>query len=148
MYRERNGLQLPLLGLFSQQQLKDAINKSVIDEATAAEFYSRLLKEAPERLHYEFIEHAREDEVNHLNHFEKLYYHYFGTKPQYKIEPVHYPNYKHGILMALKNELEAADFYRDVQLTVKDQLVRDTFYLAMVDELEHATQFSTLYSQL
>jgi rubrerythrin len=50
--------------------------------------------------------------------------------------------------MALRDELEAAEFYRDMQLSVKDQLVRDTYYLAMVDELEHATKFSTLYNQL
>ena len=50
--------------------------------------------------------------------------------------------------MALIDELEAAEFYRDIQLSVMDQLVKDVFYYAMVDELEHATQFSTLLNQL
>ena len=40
------------------------------------------------------------------------------------------------------------EFYRDVQLSTTDQLIRDTFYLAMVDELEHATMFSTLYNTI
>ena len=48
--------------------------------------------------------------------------------------------------MALEDELEAAEFYRDVQLSTNDQLIKDTFYFAMVDELEHATMFSTLYN--
>jgi rubrerythrin len=148
MYRGQNGIKLPLLGTLSNQQLKDMLGKTIIDEATAAEFYTRLLKETPDSLHYEFIQHTREDELEHLDHFEKLYYHYFGTRPQFRIEQVHYPNYKEGILMALRDELEAVEFYRDMQLSVKDPLVRDTYYLAMVDELEHATKFSTLYNQI
>lgn len=50
--------------------------------------------------------------------------------------------------MALKDELEAGEFYRDIQLSTMDKLIRDTFYFAMVDELEHATMFSTLYNTL
>ena len=50
--------------------------------------------------------------------------------------------------MALQSELDAIDFYRNIQLSVKDQIIRDTFYLAMVDELGHAIQFSTLYNQI
>ena len=50
--------------------------------------------------------------------------------------------------MALKDELEAAEFYRDVMLSSTDQLVRDTFFMGMVDELEHATQFGVLYGTL
>lgn len=142
MYQVRS----PILGALTNQQLQQALNKAIVDEATAAEFYTRLLKEAPNTLHYEFIENAREEELNHLNNFEKLYYSLYGCKPTYKTDYIQYPNYKEGLLMALKSELEAADFYRDVQLSVKNPVVRDTFYYAMVDELEHATQFSTLYN--
>ncbi|MGI6574634.1 MAG: ferritin-like domain-containing protein [bacterium] len=139
---------LPLLGPHSFRQMLHHIYRSIIDEATAAEFYSRLLREAPDELHREFIEHAYEDEQEHLQAFMRLFYHFTGQRPQYTIAPVEYPNYKAGILMALKDELEAAEFYRDVQLSTTDQLVKDTFYFAMIDELEHATQFSTLYNTL
>ena len=135
----------PLLGAITRQELKESILQSMIEEATAAEFYSRLLKEAPNDLHYEFIEHARDDELEHLERFEKLYQYLYRSKPQYNIEKIQYPDYRNGLLMALKDELEAAEFYRDIQLSVKEQVARDTFYYAMVDELEHATQFSVLY---
>jgi len=148
MINQQNALQVPLLGSLTTQQFKDAVYKSIVDEATAAEFYSRLLQEAPNQLHYAFIEHARQDELEHLSFFEKLYYQYFRTQPQYQIEPVQYPGYKDGLLMALQSELEAVEFYRNMQLSVKDQIARDTYYLAMVDELEHATQFSTLFNQI
>lgn len=139
---------LPILGPKSFAQIIQYIYESIVDEATAAEFYARLLKEAPDELHREFIQHAFEDEIEHLQAFTKLYCHFTGRMPQYTITPVRYPNYREGLLIALKDELEAAEFYRDVQLSTTDQLIRDTFYLAMVDELEHATQFSTLYNTL
>ena len=148
MYQNDNGNQLPILGLLTSQQLRDALMQSIVSEATAIDFYTRLLKEAPNRLHSQFIQDALDDETSHLNNFECLYYQYFGMKPQYQIEPIQYPSYKDGILMALQDELRAAGFYRDIQLSVKDPLVRDIFYLPMVDELEHATQYSTLYNQL
>jgi rubrerythrin len=137
---------LPILGTKSFKEVLQYIYDAIVSEATAAEFYARLLKEAPNKLHRNFIQHAFDDEVEHLQAFTKLYCYYTGKVPQYNITPVCYPNYKAGILMALEDELEAAEFYRDVQLSTNDQLIKDTFYFAMVDELEHATMFSTLYN--
>lgn len=139
---------LPILGPVSFQQIIEYIYDAIVGEATAAEFYGRLLKDAPDDLHREFINHAREDELEHLEKFTKLYLYFTGHMPYYFITPVEYSNYKEGILIALKDELEAAEFYRDVQMSTTDQLIKDTFYYAMVDELEHATQFSTLYNTL
>lgn len=140
--------QMPVLGPQSFERLLANIYQSIIDEATAADFYSRLLMEAPDELHREFIRHAYEDELMHLEAFLHLYRYFTVRAPQYNITPVQYRNYKEGILMALKDELEAAEFYRDVMLSSTDQLVRDTFFMAMVDELEHATQFGVLYGTL
>ncbi len=140
--------QLPLHGPNDFGRLLRNIYDSIVDEATAAEFYSRLLREAPDSLHREFIQHAYQDELEHLDAFTRLYRHFTGQSPRYTIQPIQYRTYKEGILMALKGELEAGGFYRDVQLSTTDQLVRDTFYLAMVDELEHATQFGVLYNTL
>lgn len=140
--------QLPILGPYCFQQIIQSIYEAIVGEATAAEFYSRLLMEAPDDLHREFIEHARDDELEHLYAFSRLYCHLTGQMPQYSITPVVYADYKEGILLALKDELKAGEFYRDIQLSTTDNLIRDTFYYAMVDELEHATMFSTLYNTL
>jgi rubrerythrin len=148
MYPNNNRVQYPILGLLTAQQLQDALMQAITSEATAIDFYTRLLNEAPNRLQFEFIQDAHDDEVSHKNHFEWLYNQYYGMLPQYQIQPVQYPSYKEGILMALEDELRAAAFYRDVQLSVNDPIVRDYFYLPMVDEMEHATQFSTLFNQL
>jgi rubrerythrin len=140
--------QNPLFGNMTPQQLKDNLLRSMKDEASAAEFYTRLMNEAPDELHKMFIMDARDDELKHLQRFENLYVYYFGTKPQFDVEYIEYPDYKEGILMALKSELQAATFYRDVQLSTKDPLVRDTFYYPMIDEIEHANQFGILYNRL
>lgn len=140
--------QMPILGIPDFSKLIAHIYKAIVDEATAAEFYSRLLTETPDKLHREFVEHAYMDEMEHLEAFSKLYAYYTGQMPRYKITPVEYGSYKEGILMALKGELEAAEFYRDVKVSNTDPLVRDTFFYAMVDELEHATQFGVLYNTI
>ena len=140
--------QMPILGPHDFDRLLDNILESIIDEATAADFYARLLEEAPNSLHRRFIMHAYEDELEHLEAFSRLYKHFTGVKPRYTIVPVQYATYEEGILMALEDELEAAEFYRDVILSSTDQLVRDTFFHAMVDELEHATQFGVLFGTL
>jgi len=140
--------QMPILGPYSFPEVIQFVYEAIIGEATAAEFYSRLINDAPDELHREFIQHAHDDELEHLYAFTKLYCYLTGTLPQYTIEPVMFENYKTGLLMALKDELEAGEFYRDIQLSSMDMLIKDTFYFAMVDELEHATMFSTLYNSI
>jgi rubrerythrin len=138
-------LRIPLFGQMSSRQLHDALNRSLTDEATAADFYTRLLQIAPagDRA---FITEARDDELFHLHNFQNLYEQLFGSRPPVSISPTPFSDYRQGLMTALTGELDAAGFYRDVQLSNKDPVVVDLFYLAMVDELEHATRFSTLYN--
>ena len=145
MYNQQKW-QLPLLGTLTQQQFHDDLLETITDEASAIDFYTRLMKQAPDDLNYDFLNQIREDEMKHLSNFERLYIQYFGAEPQYTIKNVQFPSYKEGILMSLQDESGAAEFYRDIQLSVMDPLIRDTFYLAMVDELRHATLLSTLYN--
>lgn len=148
MLRQQNNMQSPLLGTMTPQQFREMLINFMKEEAMASEFYSRLVNNAPNETHRAFILDARDDELNHLQKFEKLYVQYFGEKPQYSITYVVFPDYKEGLLMALKDELQAATAYRDMQLSTKDPIVRDTFYYAMVDELTHANQFGVLFNSV
>lgn len=136
------------LELKSFKKILIYLYQSLVDEATTTELYSKLSKEAPNELHQDFIEHAYEDKLDHLQTFTQLYRHFTGQNPCYKINPIEYENYSNGLLIALKEKLKFADFYRAIQLSTTNQLIKDTFYMAMVDELEHATQFNTLYSNV
>ncbi len=137
---------LPILHLPNPNELKSKVYEAIVGEATAIEFYSRLLKEAPNELNREFIQETINDETKHLEAFSQLYQHLTGQQPHYSIKPVQYSSYKEGLLIAMKDELKAAHFYKTMINSNTDPLVRDTFFFAMVDELEHATQFGLLYS--
>jgi rubrerythrin len=137
---------LPLKGPKPFDQIIHYIHKAIEGEAITAEFYCKLLKEAPNKLHKDFIEHAYNDELEHIQVFTKLFCYYTDISPQYHVTPICVPCYKDGLLKAMLDELETVNFYRNVQLSTTDQLIIDTFYMVMVDELEHATLFSTLYS--
>ena len=137
---------LPLKGPKSFDQILHFIHKAIEDEANAADFYRHLLKEAPNKLHCEFIQHAYDDELEHLQIFIKLYRYYTDCEPKYCVNQAPFPCYRDGLLAALIGELKAVNFYRNVQLSTMDQVIIDTFYMVMVDEQEHATMFSTLYN--
>lgn len=146
MQRQHSRPETPLPGNLTRQQLEEVLRDSMTDEATAAEFYTNLINESPDNFHAEFIEHARDDELIHLDYFKRLYRCLFGRDAEYGIEETKYANYETGLLTALKGEYEAAGTYRDVELSVTDPLIRETFYYAMIDEIEHANRFSTLYN--
>ena len=137
---------LPLKGPKCFDQILHCILKAIEDEANAAEFYRCLLKEAPNKLHCEFIKHAYEDELEHLQIFTKLYQYYTDCIPKYCVNPVHIKCYRDSLLEALIGELKTVEFYRNVQLSTMDQVIIDTFFMVMVDEQSHAPMFSTLYN--
>jgi len=139
---------LPLKGPKSFDQILCLIKKAIEEEAKAAEFYRRLLKDAPNKLHCEFIQAAYEDELRHLQILSRLYTYYTDCDPKYCAEAPCYPCYRDGLLKALIDELKAVEFYRDIQLSTMDLVIRDSFYMIMVDEQSHATMFSTLYSNV
>lgn len=135
---------LPLKGPKPFDQILNYIHKAIEDEANAADYYSRLLKDAPNKLNQDFIQKAYRDETEHLQIFIKLFCYYTDIEPKYCVNPIPIPCYKDALLKALIAELETVEFYRNVQLSTMDQVIIDTFYMVMVDELEHATIFSTL----
>ncbi|MDD3172286.1 MAG: ferritin-like domain-containing protein [Herbinix sp.] len=137
---------LPLKGPKTFDEIIHFIHRAIEDEANTADFYCHLLKEAPNKLHADFIQHAYRDELEHIEIFTKLYCYYTDKVPDYCITPIRFPCYKEGLLLALTGELETVEFYRNVQLSTMDQVIIDTFYMVMVDELGHATMFSTLFS--
>jgi rubrerythrin len=138
---------LPIIGMNDLSDLIKSLHQFIIGEATDIDFYSRLIKDAPNDLHREFIKHALDDEKKHLEAFKKLYKHFTGRTPQYTIKPITYNTYKEGLLIALKDELEATDKYRDVIISYTDQLVKETLFLTSTDEMGHAVRFGVLYNE-
>jgi rubrerythrin len=126
------------------QELLNAIFEGIKGEAAAIDFYSRLIKNAPNKKHREDIQHALEDEKIHLKKFTKLYKSLSGQDPVYQIKKTKYDTYEEGLRMAYEDELEAYEDYRNSYLLTQNLQVRDVFFLALTDEMEHATRFGFL----
>jgi len=125
-------------------QVTKAVLDAIIGEATAIDFYNRLLTAAPNQKHKENIHHALEDEKIHLQLFTQLYIALTGQQPIYQIKKEEFSNYNEGLRMAYEDELEAYENYRNAYLLTQDQYIRDVFFRAMTDENEHAMRFGFL----
>ncbi|MFD1037046.1 ferritin family protein [Virgibacillus byunsanensis] len=127
------------------EQVLQALVDGMEGESEAIDFYTRLAKMAPTNMARDAVEHALEDEKIHLQLFIDLYKNLTGKSPNYKKRKKQFANFKEGIMLAYKDELEAYEQYRDDYLLTSDQEIRDTFFLAMSDEIEHATRFGFVY---
>jgi rubrerythrin len=130
------------------RKIIDMILHGIKGEATAVQFYQQLAKKALSERAREDVLHALEDEKIHLKQFVDLYVMLTGKRPVYKAEEVSFNTFKEGLELARKDELEAYEDYRDAYLATRDQMIRDVFFLAMTDEIEHALRFSFLLSEL
>ncbi|MFC3041532.1 ferritin family protein [Virgibacillus xinjiangensis] len=131
-----------------QTELLEALLRAMEGESRAIDFYERLRKTAPSRMAQEKVEHVLEDERLHLEMFVDLYRALSGKSPKYRTRKKQISGFKEGIREAFEDEIEAYEFYRDNYLLTQDGRVRDVFFHAMTDEMEHATRFGFMYRDL
>lgn len=122
-------------------QLAGAIN----DQAGAVLFYDKLEEMAPSQ-YRDFVTHAKNDEMEHVRLFRKLYRRLTGYQPSVQAETTQFSSYKEGIDIAFRRELEAAELYRDMYLSTRVPKIRDTLFKTMTDEMEHAQRFNFLFT--
>lgn len=137
--------QQPLEEQALQKQIVQATMSAIKGEASAIEFYTRLEAIAPTAFAKEQVHHALQDEKVHLKLFEDLYKNLTGSKPTYTIKKTSFKNFQDGLKKAYQEELDAYEAYRNAYLLTNNQYIRDVFFHAMTDEIEHATRFSYLY---
>ncbi len=129
-------------------EVLEALINGMEGESQAIDFYSRLVKMAPNKVAKESVEHALSDERTHLKLFINLYKQLTGRSPSYNKPKASFDNFKEGIMIAFYDELEAYETYRDDYLLTQNQMIRDVFFQAMSDEIEHATRFGFIYQTL
>lgn len=130
------------------EEVLDALVKGMEGESEAIDFYTRLAKMAPDKIGREAVEHALADERVHLKLFINLYKQLSGKSPNYNKPKKKFDDFKEGIMIAFNDELEAYESYRDAYLLTQNQMIRDVFFQAMSDEIEHAARFSFVYHML
>ncbi|UZJ78703.1 ferritin-like domain-containing protein [Fictibacillus sp. KU28468] len=126
------------------QQLLNILMSSIIGEATAIDFYTRLANEAPNEYSKNVLLNAAKDEKTHLQLFTRLYTSLTGKQPNYKIRPVKITNFRQSLFEAYEDELSDYEKYRNAYLFTQDPTIRDTFFRPYTDEIKHATRFSFL----
>lgn len=124
------------------------LQKAIDNEWSAFYFYKDLKVKTNNPLFVDFIGHAMEDEKKHFEMFQYLHYLLSGKYYENKQDKVEYTTFKEGVLIALKDELEAAEFYRDMLFYIPKQQAYQPLFVAMTDEMEHSTRFSTIYNSL
>jgi rubrerythrin len=122
--------------------------KAMRGEAEARKYYKKLIGMAPNEKEADIIEHFYEDETKHLSKFRMLFEMITGNEPEISnAKSPDFDSYIKGIEQAIFDELEAYEFYRDIYLSSKNQLVRDIFFEALTDENEHAAHLNYLYTK-
>lgn len=126
--------------------------KAIFDERKAQLFYRALLAMATTPFQKRNIQHALDDEIKHEKMLTRIYHTLTGQAP-----PVPYPTMANvgaipdlatGLQMALEDELEAAEHYRDMFRMTTVLWLRDELFELQTDEMEHATRFSFLRAEL
>ena len=79
-----------------------------------------------------------------MKQFTDLYVALTGRQPVYQIDKVTFNTYREGLQKAYEAELEAYEEYRNSYLLTQNLPVRDVFFRALTDEIEHATRFGFL----
>ncbi|GGD23760.1 ferritin family protein [Pontibacillus salipaludis] len=131
-----------------QSDFMKNLEAAIEAEWTANDFYKRLQEETPNPLFKEFIQHAEDDEEKHYHSFQKLYYQLTGRYYEHPMKRNEFESFEDGVVEALKDELEASELYRDMLLHMPVQYAYEPLFIAMTDEMEHATRFSTIYGRL
>ncbi len=122
-------------------QLAGAIN----DQASAVMFYEKLEEMVPNQ-YRDFVTHAKNDEMDHVRLFGKLYWRLTGYQPSIQATTTQFSSYREGLEIAFRRELEAAELYRDMYLSTRVLKIRDILFKTMTDEMEHAQRFNFLYT--
>ncbi|MGP4061941.1 ferritin-like domain-containing protein [Halobacillus sp. H74] len=130
------------------QSFIQMLAQAIENEWNAHDFYKRLGGDTSNRLFRDYIKHAEDDELNHYQMFQHLYFQLTGQYHEFEPEPVSYRSFEEGVIKAQKDEFEAAEMYRQMLFIIPTPLAYQPLFIAMTDEMEHATRFGTIYGRL
>lgn len=119
------------------------IRQYMQDQASAVQFYRELGAMAPVPKIREYLRHAADDEQRHYELLGQLYRALTGQTYTATPEKVSFASFRDGLLMAIDDELEAYEEYRDEYLRYPTPQIRQVFFELLSDEIEHAVRFNT-----
>ena len=133
----------------NSEELAKKIREAIRGEAEAQEYYKKLIRMLKDKKDQEMVEkYILEDERKHYEQFRDILRTYTGED----YEPGNgnadiSDHLTRALSEAIMDELEAAEMYREILLASDEKYVRDTFFEAMTDEMEHAIRLNYLYAK-
>ncbi|MFV9510279.1 hypothetical protein [Tepidibacillus sp. LV47] len=129
-------------------QFLEDLKKAIADERNAIDLYTRLLKVAPTEMARNSVQTALADEKVHDIKLTRLYKQLTGHKPEIITKKVEFQHFFDGLQKAFIDEVKAAEFYKEMYLSVFCPNIRDILYSIQHDEIEHATLFNWIHTEI
>ncbi|MFC7062656.1 ferritin-like domain-containing protein [Halobacillus seohaensis] len=130
------------------QHFLSMLENAIENEWAANEFYQRLKRDTDNKIFKDYIDHAEEDEAKHYYMFQNLHCQLTGEYHRFEPTRVEYDSFEEGVIQAQQDEFEAAEMYREMLFMIPHPSAYQPLFIAMTDELEHATRFGTIYGRL
>jgi rubrerythrin len=122
--------------------------RSVQLEMNAIDFYTKLLKMAKNNEEQKIIKSIIADEQEHFLFFSYLYAKLTGQRPKdIRPEEKSPASYRQGLEESALDEIDDANFYRDMIFMISDQSIKDGLYRVVTDEQGHATKFTLIFAK-
>ncbi|WP_339061390.1 ferritin-like domain-containing protein [Tepidibacillus marianensis] len=121
---------------------------AITDERGAIDFYTRLLAVAPTEIAKYSVQTALDDEKIHNKQLTRLYKKLTGHKPVIVVKKVEFHHFFDGLQKAFLGEVKAAEFYKEMYLSVFCPNIRDILYSIQHDEVEHSTLFNWVHTEI
>jgi rubrerythrin len=123
--------------------LTNDIEKAITGEVHAYNFYERLAGLAENERDRRTIQEIQRDEAKHYHWFTMILRRMGGEMPE--IPRGELPrDFEEGVRAAIRDELEAAEFYQDIAYRADERFIQMHFMHASHDEQRHAALFMNL----
>ena len=126
----------------------DQLKAAIEDEYRDFHFYKSMYNLTDDLMWKDFIQHVYEDEKSHYEMFQQLYYMLTGTFVQNPKKRSSCYDLKECAKRSIVSELEGVETYKLLLLSIPVQQAYNPLFIAMMDEMEHAIRFSTMYNAL
>ncbi|TLS37935.1 ferritin-like domain-containing protein [Pseudalkalibacillus caeni] len=145
MIPQQSNQQQPLISGVNQRLIND-IEKAVVREYQAIQFYNRLAELAPTKEARQAILDIRQDVIRHYNSFNQLFAQLSGRMPNIAGAPLPV-SYRDGIREAIQDEMDAITFYKNISSSTQIPGIQHRFTRAVEDVARHEQILRNLLAQ-
>jgi len=124
------------------------LETAIADERAAVVMYSELYRIAPTEFARYAYKTALEDEKVHDRRLTRLYIHLTGREPEIQVKEEKFQHFYDGLRMSFIGEVKAFEFYKNMYLATNCDPIRDLLYSIQHDEIEHATLFNWVFTEI